>query len=290
MYRFLQLFLAQYPKYARLPFYIIGESYGGHYVPSLAARIVEGNRNTSNIPIKLSGVGVGNGWVDPYNQYAGYGPFAYENNLIDQNMYTQMNQTVQQCQNLLNAEDWDNADAVCSSIMNDVLQEAGNINYYDIKLHCNPPPLCYNFDTITNYLNLPAVKQKLGVSQSITWQACSGPVNMNFGIDRLESFAYDIPVLLANRIPVLIYSGKLDLICNYVGGFLWINALLWPQHQTFVNTPLHNWRVAGSIAGETKTVGPLTWLQIENAGHMVPHDQPSVSLTMLQQFLNGQPF
>jgi len=43
MYEFLQTFFATNPKYSKLPFFVFGESYGGHYVPALSARIYAGN-------------------------------------------------------------------------------------------------------------------------------------------------------------------------------------------------------------------------------------------------------
>lgn len=93
-------FYAKYPKYSNLDLYIVGESYGktllaghvvlcsivliyavslhthmhthtaGHYVPATAQVILESN----SIYVKnLKGIGIGNGWVDPYVQYAAYG-------------------------------------------------------------------------------------------------------------------------------------------------------------------------------------------------------------------------
>ena len=35
MWAFLQNFITQYPKYFVNGFYVIGESYGGHYVPNV---------------------------------------------------------------------------------------------------------------------------------------------------------------------------------------------------------------------------------------------------------------
>lgn len=38
-YQFLQGFLERFPQYADKPFWIAGESYGGHYVPNLALQV-----------------------------------------------------------------------------------------------------------------------------------------------------------------------------------------------------------------------------------------------------------
>jgi len=32
-------------------------------------------------------IAIGNGWVDPYNQYPAYAEFAFENNLISEDWY-----------------------------------------------------------------------------------------------------------------------------------------------------------------------------------------------------------
>lgn len=42
----------------------------GHYVPATGQVIVESN---SVYAKNLKGIGIGNGWVDPYIQYAAYG-------------------------------------------------------------------------------------------------------------------------------------------------------------------------------------------------------------------------
>ena len=39
-YQFLHGFLARFPQYVGRPFWIAGESYGGHYVPNLALQVM----------------------------------------------------------------------------------------------------------------------------------------------------------------------------------------------------------------------------------------------------------
>jgi carboxypeptidase C (cathepsin A) len=70
LWDFIRQFYGLYPKYSTLDLYVFGESYAGHYVPATGQVIVESN---SIYAKNLKGLGIGNGWVDPYLQYAAYG-------------------------------------------------------------------------------------------------------------------------------------------------------------------------------------------------------------------------
>jgi len=72
MYQFLVKFFAMHPEYQKLDFFITGESYAGHYIPAISARVVKGNDKGGNIKINLKGSAIGNGWVNPYLQYNAY--------------------------------------------------------------------------------------------------------------------------------------------------------------------------------------------------------------------------
>lgn len=60
-YYFLQAFFQTYPEYASNPLYIVGESYGGHYAPAIAHRVMTGNKQSkeNTIQLNLAGLGVG---------------------------------------------------------------------------------------------------------------------------------------------------------------------------------------------------------------------------------------
>ena len=69
---FLMEFLEAYPDPKGLPFYISGESYAGHYVPSTAQAIVQHNAMvTEGEKINLQGIFLGNGWTLPSADNAG---------------------------------------------------------------------------------------------------------------------------------------------------------------------------------------------------------------------------
>ncbi|KAL4423355.1 hypothetical protein ABPG77_004286 [Micractinium sp. CCAP 211/92] len=63
---FLLRWLDRFPQYRDHPFWLSGESYAGHYVPNLAAEILEGNQNgLRDEKINLQGFLVGNALTDP---------------------------------------------------------------------------------------------------------------------------------------------------------------------------------------------------------------------------------
>jgi carboxypeptidase C (cathepsin A) len=57
-------FFKDHKELAGRPFYIAGESYGGHYVPNTARAIQDGNAGGVNPVINLVGFAVGNGYTD----------------------------------------------------------------------------------------------------------------------------------------------------------------------------------------------------------------------------------
>jgi len=176
--------------------------------------------------------------------------------------------------------------------MQTVLSEAGNLNVYNIHLQCNPPPLCYDFTNITNYLNLPSVQKQIGVAnQQITWATCSYSVNGMFLVDELESFRWELPYVLEDNIRVVIYNGDYDLICNWIGGAEWVYSMPWSGQKAYQAAPTQKWTMKnGEAAGTFRNSGLLNFVRVFNAGHMVPHDQPKAALSLLSHLLNDTPF
>jgi len=106
----------------------------------------------------------------------------------------------------------------------------------------------------------------------------------------MGNYAIDIPLLLKNNIRVLVYSGTEDWICNYLGGQEWVNKLQWDGQKQFNDLDLSPWRVQNKTAGIGKSYGGFTFLEVFDAGHMVPLDQPANALDMFRRFINNQPF
>ena len=107
--------------------------------------------------------------------------------------------------------------------------------------------------------------------------------------DAKDDFDYSgaLGQALDSGIPVTFYYGKSDTACNYVGGYAMAKSIPWKGSAAFADTPLGELQIAGAVAGEMKSFGGLTWIQVESAGHMVPLDQPPASLMALNTLLNN---
>jgi len=99
-----------------------------------------------------------------------------------------------------------------------------------------------------------------------------------------------VTALLERRVPVLIYVGTDDWICNFIGQEIWTAELDWSGREAFNAQNLRNWTVNGSVAGKTKSANGLTLLTVFDAGHMVPTDKPLQALAMVRRWIDGKDF
>jgi len=291
MYTFIQEFFGLHKQYSALPFFILGESYAGHYVPAIATRMLAGNQNHDGpFIINMKGAGIGNGFVDPLIQYGVYAPFAYENGLIDEAERLVFDGLYGTCAVLIETRLIPLAIDTCNGIIEGVQVAGGDFNVYDIRLPCSDPPLCYNFDYLGRFLNQAKVQQALGVVPPREWVECDTLAHLLLTIDWFENYETEVPAILAANVSVLVYSGMLDFICNYLGGEAWTAKMPWTGQAAFNAANFTSWNVNSSVAGYVKAAEGLTFLEVVNAGHMVPMDQPANALDMLRRFLNNLPF
>jgi len=233
--------------------------------------------------VNLKGIAIGNGWVDPYNQYPAYADFAYENNLISEEWYETLQTGFAGCQKLIksgysNFMSLEYCQILVETILGNPLKPKFNV--YDIREGCAQPPLCYEMDYIGEFLNQPDIKKDLGVSGR-KWKDCVKDVHMMLLGDWVVSMSTKVTSILSHGVDVLVYSGDKDFICNWRGGEAWTNAVEWPNQAQFQETPYAKWSIDGVDVGELKRVENLKFLRIYEAGHMVPFDQPKVALRML---------
>ncbi|XP_039019072.1 serine carboxypeptidase-like isoform X1 [Hibiscus syriacus] len=300
LYDFLQEFFKQHPEYVENDFYITGESYAGHYVPAFAVRVHQGNKAKEGIHVNLKGFAIGNGLTNPEIQYQAYPEYALNTSIITHSDYVSIKKLVPSCVQATRTCDSKGGDAcvdsyeVCTGLFNQIMSIVGNLNFYDIRKQCEGD-LCYDFSAVETFLNLKSVRDALGVG-NIDFVSCSTTVYDAMITDWMRNFEVGIPALLEDGIMVLVYAGEYDLICNWIvcynslgaGNSNWVHAMAWSGQKEFGATPTVPFVVDGVQAGQLKSHGPLSFLKVHNAGHMVPMDQPKASLQMLQNWMQGK--
>ncbi len=94
---------------------------------------------------------------------------------------------------------------------------------------------------------------------------------------------------LLDEIPVLIYAGDADFICNWLGNRAWTEALGGRARRPSRPPRPPIWPSATTTAyGSVKSSGNFTYMRIFGAGHMVPFDQPEASLDLFNRWLGGE--
>lgn len=294
MLTFMTEFVSRY-KYSDLPLYVFGESYAGHYVPVVSRALLD-----STTGFNLRGFGIGNGLTVPSEQYKYYRPFAEAHDLVSSPSLLLMKGIEKAClplarscdgledDALLDWTDCLNAYVVCNAGLITPVQLTG-VNVYDVRRKCGSNPLCYDFSGVDAYLNLPDVKKALGVKKP--WSECNHFVDLTmvYGGDWMRSFGDDVTALLENGVQGLVYAGEWDYMCNWLGNRAWTHDLdTWSGHDAY-NAAENKTFVTkeGNVVGTYLSASNLTFLKVQGAGHLAPHDQPETTLAMLQRFIAG---
>eukprot|EP00397_Hematodinium_sp_SG-2012_P029702 GEMP01031405.1.p1 GENE.GEMP01031405.1~~GEMP01031405.1.p1 ORF type:complete len:474 (-),score=126.58 GEMP01031405.1:694-2115(-) len=300
MYAFLQAFYKALPQYKTNAFFITGESYAGHYIPAISHRVWKGGKAKEGFAIPLTGIAIGNGLTDPEEQYKWYPQMgedggksaggSLEKGVISGITLQFMKAAVTPCVNAIHACNGGSA-ADCSKALLTcnygelVPYQLTGYNVYDMRIKCAVPPLCYDIKKETAYMNDKAVQQAIGVNKE--WESCNHMVNVRFQGDWMKNFQQQLPDLLHDNIRVLIYAGDVDYICNWLGNKKWALQLGYNGHDEFVKAEDKPYEVNGKAAGRLRTAKGFSFLQVYQAGHMVPLDQPEAAVQMLNQFIAG---
>ncbi|KAJ1488425.1 Alpha/Beta hydrolase protein, partial [Baffinella frigidus] len=83
----LEQFYVVFPEQKKVPLYLTGESYAGHYIPAFAFAIHTRNAPlppSSPLRIPLAGMAIGDGWIDPINMVPEYPGMLFGMGMIGQ--------------------------------------------------------------------------------------------------------------------------------------------------------------------------------------------------------------
>jgi carboxypeptidase D len=112
------------------------------------------------------------------------------------------------------------------------------------------------------------------------WLECSGRVGNNFVAKRSKPAVHLLPSLL-EEVPILLFNGNRDIICNYIGTEAFIKELEWNGQRGWDNENVFDWHFDGNLAGYVRNSRNLTFVNVFNSSHMVPFDVPYTSRSLM---------
>ena len=187
----------------------------------------------------------------------------------------------------------------CETILQEILRVSEKdgqcYNMYDLRLRDSYPSCGMNWPPdlkqVTPYLRRQDVKDALNINKDKTtgWTECSGSVSSNFNTVNSRPSIQILPEIL-KTVPVLLFSGDQDLICNHLGTEELIHNMEWNGGKGFELSPgtwapRRDWTFEGEPAGIYQEARNLTYVLFYNSSHMVPFDYPRRTRDMLDRFL-----
>ncbi|KAI5296607.1 Cell death protease [Ascosphaera acerosa] len=302
MVTFLEKWFAVFPQYETDDLYIAGESFAGQHIPYIAKAIIERNRKADpgSAPWSLQGLLIGNGWIAPREQYEAYTKFAYARGLLEPgtDAAKAVDKQRGKCRGLY-ANDPETSQMIdvpeCEAVLNTILDRTEHdgkcINLYDVR-KTEPYPQCGtnwppDLKVLTPYLRRDDVIEALHINpdKKTGWEECSGAVGRQLKNKNSKPAVDLLPDIIESGVPVLLFSGEDDLICNHVGTEDLIASMEWQGATGFGNAPRFDWQFGGEKIGFYQEARNLTYALFHNASHMVPYDHPDRTVDMVNRFM-----
>ena len=303
------------------PVFFAGESYAGHYIPSMMNFILKQNTKNKELSIPLSGAAIGNGWIDPFHQYTA-AEAAYGHGLLGVAQVNALAISEKKCQNQLNQGIY--RSRICLGLQDEVVDNSFgsnapfHVSRYDVRVSerkGSPRSFpkgrkaieCYlggipipewesgEMDCQVHHPVLETLHATAAQSAYHTYVECAYPPHFALAHQDGKGVVDDIVEVLQHpsKPRLLFFNGVQDLVCNHVGNEKALENLPWAGRTQWIEAPRYAWISShhnGKPAGFMKEFQNLLFLKVLDAGHMVPMDQPDISLEMMSIFMRGGSF
>ncbi|XP_030521470.1 serine carboxypeptidase-like 28 [Rhodamnia argentea] len=280
-YTFLKRWFKRFPRYKGRAFYIAGQSYAGHYIPSLAEIILKKNSRKMNPVMNLQGILIGNPNLDRESELKGRALYWWSHGLISDDTYRGMSSTLCSSPKTYRAE-------ACEPYFHAYLQEeAGNVNPFDVLLtYCEPEEVSkYCLERITSkYMNRKDVQQAFHAIPT-AWTLCSKPIQNNYSLPaKDQSMLPTLKLLIQSGLQIWIYSGDADSTIPFIATRIAISKLHLKRIAKW-----YPWGHNNKISGWSEIYEEMTFATIRGCGHEVPMYAPAQALDMFEHFLAHKP-
>jgi len=299
-----------FSSFKKNPFYVTGESYGGHYVPQLSERILDEANDINMKGFMIGNPGINSDWYYNVNEYA-FVTYMWSHGLIPLEAYTD---SVNECgwdRFLTNcSEDFTHPTASCKAATSKAVRYIPRVmDPYDILA-----PTCHDnangdafvseytpflaafrkkygldvsFDPCLSeytsiYLNNPDVIKAIHADKHYERKWPRHPTGWRYG-DEKQNIALIFPKFFekAPSWRILVFSGDADAAVPFIGTERVVRCF-----NRKVTSDWSNWMLDGDVAGSViKYAGGLSFLTIKGCGHMVPYYCPKAGYAFYSNWL-----
>ncbi|EDQ86318.1 uncharacterized protein MONBRDRAFT_38512 [Monosiga brevicollis MX1] len=315
-YQFLLNFFKVFNQFSKNDLYITGESYGGHYVPTLVQRVID-NENDLNLKGFLIGnPGINSDWYYNINEYA-FQTYLWSHGLLPQDAYMASFEACDWKDFLTEcSKDFTHPSAACqaantaaykyipsvwdpySVLAPTCHKSADDLAERDAMVAANSPflhhlRLQYNVSTTFDaclstytpkYMNRQDVVEALHAKQHYNRQYPNHPAEWQYGSE-LADIALLFPEFFKKRpdLRILVVSGDADSAVPFMGTMRWINCL-----NMTVENDWDNWFLNEDVAGSYKRWSGLDFMTIKGCGHTINTYCPEAGYAYYQLWLEQQ--
>lgn len=292
-------FFIKFPGLAKNKFIITSESYGGHYMPTLATAIVNYNAGSPSQPLNFDGFLVGNPYTNLTENFIGtYETFCGKNLAshptcagIHANCYPYPGNA--QCQiyemaaqlQIGNLDPYALDFPLCLSNaqrrrMNEFIHQNKNPGLLH-QMNVRYEPCEEDFET--TYLNRADVQTALHV-KATTWGACSNIVryNQTDSNSAMNHYYTDLITATKGTLHMTVLSGDDDSVCGTLGTTDWMYGLGLQTKSGWTSWTDNAGQVGGYIV---QWQGGLNLVTVHTAGHEVPAFQPDRAFTVWKNYV-----
>ncbi|KAF9437593.1 Cell death protease [Entomortierella beljakovae] len=318
MVQFYLSFFSAFPGMKDKNMYITGESYAGRYIPYMAKHVLDYNVQNPSNSINLKAVAIGNAYVDTSvsNDVINYLPYLQAHPWIvgnSQSWLTSAQSTVNKMKttsNCANAQSDPTISSACKRLSNQFLSSMPNPVNYPLPSSCTYGGSPLYFDpyqiSVTSceqakvdllltqasweyFLNLASVQAQIHIGTTMSYSDC---VSIGSGIYRSDPSVvpkYFLGSLIDRGLKVTLYSGLLDTVVPHTLTEAVISQITWGGVTGFASTtmtPIYPGN-SSTKTGSYHSERGLSYVIIDNAGHMVPRDDAPTATWLVNALVNG---
>jgi len=303
LYNAVSQFFQMFPALRSNDFYVTGESYAGKYVPACAFTVHTRNKFVPPAErINLKGISIGDGALEPSEQFHGFGDMLWYLGMVDESERKQFAAYEARIQLRLKQGDDTGAFEVFDEMINaDFFPYPSyyanvtgmSTNYFNFALAPDATPLGGDF---VEWLQTPAVRTQIHVGDR-SYAPSNSTVEAHLKDNWMRGISEFLVPLMENY-KVVIYNGQNDVILGPALTEQFLYKLVWSGQKAYADAKKTVWRRAAAgtgsklpdVAGYARQVGNFAQVVVRGAGHMVPGDQPERALDLLDRFISGRGF